>query len=86
MKYSYLLSTLFSFCVLFLIFSLFIYALPVLITLAVIFLVIISFIWFGLYVYSRVKQQIHQNKYDENGLRKTKASIVDIKPSEEKKD
>lgn len=83
MRYNSVLSLIFSFLVIFLITTIFIYSLPFLIILAVILIIIFSFLWIISYFYKKIKG-INENKtYDEDGLRKTQAKIVNIKPSEE---
>ncbi|MEJ5284624.1 MAG: hypothetical protein ACP5Q5_04150 [Brevinematia bacterium] len=83
MRYNSILSLIFTFLVIFLITTIFIYSLPFLIILAIILIVIVAFLWVINYFYTKIKG-IKENKiYDEDGLRKTKARIVNIKPSEE---
>ncbi|MCX7820542.1 MAG: hypothetical protein N2258_02580 [Brevinematales bacterium] len=83
MRYSSILNIIFSFLVMFLIFSIFIYSLPFLIILAIILIIVVSVLWIINYFYNRIKVIRDNSKYDEEGLRKTKAKIINIKPSEE---
>ncbi len=83
MRYDSLLNIIFSFVVIFLLVTIFIYSLPFLVIIAIILILIVFFFWIINYFYSRIKGIKYNTRYDEEGLRKTKARIVNIKPSEE---
>ncbi|MGC8765909.1 MAG: hypothetical protein ACP5QT_08520 [Brevinematia bacterium] len=82
MQYSSIVRYIFYFSVVFLIFSLILYSLPVLVVIGVIFFLVMGFLWLLNSVFNKINKKIEESKYDEDGLRKTKASVVDIKPSD----
>ncbi len=86
MDYSRIIKYLFYFSLGFLVFSIFLYSLPVLIIIGIIFFIIMGFLWFLNYIFGRINSKILESKYDENGARKTKATVVDIKPAKDKED
>lgn len=81
MRHSQFFSYIFYLAMIFLVFTLLMYSIPVLIVIAILVFVVSAVLWIANYIYNRVKEKLEENKYDENGLRKTKASIVDIKPT-----
>ncbi len=72
-------SFIFALIILYLIIVIFIYALPFLIIIGIIFLIITGIAWLSSYIFNKTKKH---DSYDSEGLRKTKATIIDIKPSE----